>query len=72
MAATYLKACPSCGGLHVLFLEPVDFFVPHRRYQYTCPKSGRKVEMLAPEEYAEVVQIRPIGVVDVREITGGA
>ena len=72
MAATYLKACPSCGGLQVLLLEPVDFFESHKRYQYTCPKSGRKVEMPAPEEYAEVVQIRPIGVVDVREITGGA
>jgi hypothetical protein len=72
MAATYLKACPSCGGLHVLFLVPVDFFEQHKLYQYTCPKTGRKVEMPAPDEYAEVVQSRPIGVVDVREVIGGA
>ena len=66
MAATYLKACPSCGGLHVLLLEPVDFFVPNKLYEYTCPKSGRNVEMLAPEEFAEIVQSRPIGAVNVR------
>jgi len=71
MAATYLKACPSCGGLHVLLL-PVDYFVPHKQYEYTCPKSGRRVEMPAPDEYPEVLHGRPIGVIDLREITGGA
>jgi predicted RNA-binding Zn-ribbon protein involved in translation (DUF1610 family) len=67
MAAICSPECPSCGEHHQLIVTSGDFFNPARRYEYTCPKSGKAVVIRGPEGWHKIIGHRPAGAIEVSE-----
>ena len=58
MAAVTETKCKSCGTHHELCLHNADVFEPGALYQYACPQTGERVELLV-DDWNKIAAVCP-------------